>query len=207
MVGGDVTRASAITLSFTVVGWTEDPGALVGRDGARPGDLVGVTGTLGGAGAALALLDGRADPAGLAPEVGEALRSRYARPWPRVQAGHALADAGARAMIDLSDGLATDARHIARRSRVRVELSLSRLPLEPGVSEVARQLGLDERVLAASAGEDYELCVCVPPAAAALAAAGAQPSGLTWVGRVTEGQAEAVFVDADGDLEGFEHSV
>jgi thiamine-monophosphate kinase len=216
LAGGDLTQAPVLMVSFTVVGWVEDPGQLVGRDGARPGDLVGVTGSLGGAGAGLALLEGRADGGGLDPALADALRRRYAQPRPRLQAGRALAAAGARALIDLSDGLAADAGHIARSSGVRLELSLAELPLDPGVAEVAEQLGESPPVLAATAGEDYELCVCLPRAAAELARAGLGGNldsgrvggpGLTWVGQVTEGQPEAVFVDAEGELTGFEHAL
>jgi thiamine-monophosphate kinase len=201
IVGGDVTRAGAATVCFAVVGRAEDPAVLVGRDGARPGDLVGVTGRLGGAGAGLALLDKRARLASEA--AAEALRERYRRPEPRLAQGRALAAAGARAMIDLSDGLATDAGHLARRSGVRLELSLSRLPLEVGVADVAGQLGYDPGPFAATAGEDYQLCACVPPGARDIvSSAGVE---ITWIGRVVEGEPEAVFSDAPERLVGWEH--
>jgi thiamine-monophosphate kinase len=207
IAGGDVTSAPALTVSFTAVGWTSDPGLLVARDGAQPGDVVAITGSLGGSGAGLALLDGRA-AARLSEDVARHLYERYARPEPRLHEGQRLAAAGAHAMIDLSDGLATDAGHLARRSGVRIELGLTALPLTPGVGEVASALGLDPAALAATAGEDYELCVCLPAALArdAQAAWPTTMAALSLIGTVVDGPAEAVFTDADGDLTGFEHS-
>lgn len=201
IVGGDVTRAETVTVCFTVVGRAQDAGALVGRDGARPGDLVAVTGNLGGAGAGLALLEGRAQAP--SERIARTLRDRYLRPEPRLEQGRALAWAGARAMIDLSDGLATDAGHLGRRSGVRLELSLDRLPLEPGVDEVAQQLGADPGGFAASAGDDYELCICVPPSARDLVACA--EVAVTWIGEVLEGPPGAVFSDAPELIAGYEH--
>ena len=140
-------------------------GALVGRDGARAGDLVAVTGTLGGAGAGLALLDGRARARrrGAARGAARALRA----PGPAARRGRALAAPGARAMIDLSDGLATDAAHIARAQR-GADRALARGAAARAAASPRspRSSGPDPGAFAATAGEDYELCVCLPAAAA-----------------------------------------
>jgi thiamine-monophosphate kinase len=155
------------------------------------------------------VLQGRAD---VEPEDRrQALRQRYARPQPRLREGQLLARWGARAMIDLSDGLATDAEHLARRSGVRIELSLEALPLAESVSEVAAQLRVPAAAFAATAGEDYELLVCASRhARGAIDRALATPvSGVTiaWIGEVTGGPPGVVFNDADGPMSGYEHQL
>jgi thiamine-monophosphate kinase len=218
--GGDVSAAGQLVVSVTVVGWADDASALVGRDGARPGDVVAVTGQLGGAGAGLALLEGRAPGRSLSAAVRRDLVQRYARPEPRIAAGLSLREHGATALIDISDGLATDARHVALASGVQIELDLERLPLSPGVAEVAGELGQDASELAATAGEDFELCVTLAPTAFESASSATE---LTCVGRVLPGEPGLVVVGdgrrprGDGGrggdqpggagLAGYEHSV
>jgi thiamine-monophosphate kinase len=207
IAGGDVTAAPALTVSVTAVGWARRNEDLVGRDGAQAGDLVGVTGQLGGAGAGLALLEGRAQPAAGS----EAALRRARRPLPRLAEGRALAAAGVHAMIDLSDGLASDAAHLARASGVHLRVKLAALPLHDGVSQVSAQLVQEPWLLGAGAGEDYELCFCAPARARerverALCAPGL--SGVSWIGDVVAGPARASLLDEGGAeqrLDGFEH--
>ena len=188
IAGGDVVRGPVLVITVAVVGWADSEAELVGRDGARPGDLIAVTGELGGSEAGRRLLDaGGAGPAELV--------SRHLRPRPLLEAGRALAAAGVSAMIDLSDGLATDARHVAERSGVELGVRLDELPRAQGVSP--------ER--AASGGDDYELLVTVPPERREAAAAAAP---LTWIGAVSGGRG-LVLLGPDGpvdDLRGYEHS-
>ena len=205
--GGDVTAADELFIAVTTVGHASRERDLVGRDGARPGDEVAVTGTLGGAGAGLVLLEQKEH--GLPVDVGEALIERQRRPLPLLAAGAALAAAGVTAMIDVSDGVASDARRIAEESGVALEVELARLPLDEGVPEVARIAGLDPRELAATAGEDYELLLTAPPAsrlAIEQAAAGAG-SPLAWIGRVDEGDGVRLLDETGArlDLEGWDH--
>ena len=182
IAGGDVVSSPVLFVAVTVVGWADDERALIGRDGAQPGDTVVVTGQLGAAAAAVAAVEAGAAPAD------EHLRA-YLHPEPRLAAGRALAAAGAHAMIDVSDGIATDAAHLARRSGVRIEIDLPALPRAEGVT-------LEQ---AAGGGEDFELCACV---------AGDPPADTVAVGRVLEGAPELVLLDATGApvaLAGYEH--
>ena len=142
VLGGDLVRSPRYLVDVCVLGVAARP---VRRSGTRPGDGLWVTGRLGGAGLALAALRaGR--------RVAPALRRRFARPVPRIAAGRWLARRGARAMIDLSDGLAGDAGHLAAASDVAMAIELERIPCWPGVTPRA----------AAQSGEEYELLVAMP---------------------------------------------
>lgn len=204
IAGGDVIRAGTLTIAVSVTGWADSEEELIGRDGARPSDVVGVTGTLGGAGAGLALLK---PERGASTAAARALIERHLRPQPRLAAGRALALAGATAMIDLSDGLATDGRHLAAASGVALEIDAELLPIAEGVAEAAGAAGRDPRELAIGAGEDYELLFTIP-ADRWDAAASATDVPLTRLGRALDGEGlrftgpDAADLDA---IRGYEH--
>ncbi|MBS1893001.1 MAG: thiamine-phosphate kinase, partial [Actinobacteria bacterium] len=142
VAGGDLTRAPVLSLAVTVTGHAPDPDDFVTRGGARPGDALVVTGELGGAAAGLALLE-RPSAAGLDAPTADALRARQLDPTPRLAAGQALAAAGATAMIDISDGLAGDAGHVAAASGALLVIEAGALPIAPGVAAVAAAAGRD----------------------------------------------------------------
>lgn len=144
IVGGNVTRAAELSLTITVLGSTERP---LRRSGARAGDVVWVTGWLGGPRAALGALE--------SGHVADAEHmSRFASPRARIDEAHWLADAGATAGIDISDGLLADLAHLARASGLSAEVQLERVPCVRSVAPVD----------AAASGEEYELIVTMPAA-------------------------------------------
>jgi len=205
--GGDLTACPELFVVVTAVGHASDEDALIGRDGARPGDRVGVTGALGGSAAGRLLLE-RKD-GGLDPELGDELLERHLCPTPLVDAGIALARSGVTAMLDVSDGIASDAERLAERSGVLVEIDLTRLPLSEGVEAVAVSAGLDPLELAAGGGEDYELLFTAPEPVAeqVVAAAGIAGSPVTWIGTVRDGAGVRLLAEggAARPLRGWDH--
>jgi thiamine-monophosphate kinase len=160
-VGGDTTRAELIYLSVTALGRSQ---RVPGRDGAQPGDLLVVTGSLGAAGAAFR-------------------EGRHARPPLRLAEGRRLA-AVAHALIDVSDGLAVDAGHLARRSGCRIVIELERVPLAPDAT--VDDLGF---------GEDYELL-----------AATVDPMQFAVIGRCEEGTGLEIQLEGNPvALSGWDH--
>jgi thiamine-monophosphate kinase len=203
LVGGDVTRAPALTLAVTVVGHAARPELLIGRGGARPGDALVLSGELGGAAAGLLLLEQPRLGDAVGAETASRLRARQLRPRARLATGRALAGVGATAMIDLSDGLGGDAGHLAERSGVALRIDAGALPLAKGVAEVAVAAGRDPLELAVRGGEDYELLVALPPERLTELAAIAAEAGegtLTQVGEILAGEGVEVRLPAGGSL-------
>lgn len=180
IAGGDIVRSpTALVLHVTALGQTQ-AGRLLRRDGARSGDVIAVSGTLGASAAGLALLAGEGNRAAA---TAEGLIAAHLRPEPRLALGHLLAELGATAAMDLSDGLFGDLPKILAASDVAGRIELSRLP----VAAAVRALFPDRWVeLATRGGEDYELLFTVPLAARAAIdlAAKAVGSTVTVIGEI-----------------------
>ena len=152
IVGGDLSRSPGIVVDCCVIGRAA---AEVRRRGARPGDRLIVTGELGGPLAAL--LEWQAGR-----ELPPAARERFARPASRHAAARFLAAHRARAMIDVSDGLAGDLRHLLAASGVGATLEVERIPVLPAAAKLAARLREEAWSFAARSGEEYELLAAVP---------------------------------------------
>lgn len=161
VVGGNMARSpERLVLDLTLLGEVEED-RVVYRTGARPGDHLLVTGTLGDAAAGLAILLGQV-PADV-PEASD-LIARQRLPTPRVEAGRAIAQSGlATSMIDLSDGLASDLGHLCEDNRLGAVVRAAAVPLSRPLQSLARASGHDPLDWALHGGEDYELLLTAPP--------------------------------------------
>jgi len=195
-LGGDTTGADLLTVDVSILGQLAHAPVL--RSGARPGDLLAVTGELGASVAGLLALENG--------DTGqERLVKKHLRPEPRVGSGRAAARLGAHAMIDLSDGPASDVRHLCELSRAGCRVDLGLLPVAGDTREYLRSSGRDPEIVAATGGEDYELLIAASEEVVeALVAESETPA--TVIGEITE---EEVLFVRDGEpvenLSGWDH--
>ena len=145
LIGGDTTKSAVLSITVTALGWVEQDRAIR-RDGAKPGDLVVVSNTLGDAAYAL-------------QHPGSELQERLDYPQPRNLLGMAL-QGYASSMLDVSDGLGQDLGHILAASQVGAQLHLENLPLSSALQQLPRQQAWQ---LALTGGDDYELCFTIAP--------------------------------------------
>ena len=215
IAGGDTTRTqNEIVISITLIGESGTTPPIL-RSGAQSGDIVLTTGTLGDAAAGLFWLE---DPViKVAAETRDFVLTRHFDPTPRVREMQiALGAPGIgstpniNAALDLSDGLAGDAAHIARASGVQIEIDVANLPISPACEEVAKKSGMENAAQnwALYGGEDYELLLCAAPANAASLSQAMMRSGstpVTAIGRcVAQSENETapvVLVFSDGQRE------
>ena len=188
LAGGDISIGGReLVISVTAVG-VPGPAGTVLRRGARPGDALCVTGSLGGS-----------------------IRGHHLTFRPRTEeAIHIVQEADVHAMIDISDGLATDAMHVAEESGVGLRLESDRIPISTDAVAQARETGREPLWHALNDGEDYELLFAVPPAdAERLERTGVYGLQVTTIGTVTAGKCE--LVGSDGAVQpleaaGWEHA-
>ncbi|HEY3376360.1 MAG TPA: thiamine-phosphate kinase, partial [Armatimonadota bacterium] len=198
IIGGDTVRSiGPLTLTLTVFGRVS-PAEMLTRSGARPGDALFVTGTLGRAAAGLRVLDDRRP---IPPTLERAVHAQL-QPEPRLDAARALATSGlVTAMMDLSDGVATDLHRLCKQSQVGVIVDAEAVPVDPVVTLACAWLATpssthDPLTLALTGGEDFELLFTAPPAAEAALRRCIAPLALTRIGHMTH--ATELLLSTDG---------
>jgi thiamine-monophosphate kinase len=200
LIGGNLSgTGGGIVADLTLLGRVERDRVLR-RSGARAGDAILVTGALGGSAAGLHVLAARSPEA---EQTHAAVVAIHRRPRPRVREGRTVARSGrAHAMIDLSDGLATDLAHVCRESGVGAEIDLAALPVLDETRAAAAALGLELQRLVLSCGEDYELLFTADEADAAEIAREVEAqtgTRVTRIGRILEAGRGLRYVDAAGN--------
>lgn len=195
LVGGDLSRARAISLGLTLIGHTDHP---VLRSGAAPSDAVVVSGALGGSAAGLYLL--QSEPASVGPFV-----ERHRRPHPRIELACALRGLPVTSMIDVSDGLVVDLGRLMSSSGTGCRIERALVPVEPGLAALE---GFDPLQAALTGGEDFELLFTLPADSVSAAAHLGERIGVavTRIGTVTEGDCfldDASFEDLED--QGWDH--
>lgn len=213
LVGGDVVHSETFFVSVSLEGLSAPDGATLRRDAARPGDVIGVTGHLGCSAAGLRLLldtDGRSG-ARLESATRDHLVAAHNRPLPRVAEGAALARAGVRCAMDVSDGLAADLAKLCAASGVSARIEASRLPADPHLRAAFPREWMR---LALTGGEDYELVFTAPAETMdeAKLELGEGAGGITVIGEISDGfgGSGVAVIDADGgevmlDSGGWDH--
>lgn len=195
LLGGDTTSGEKLCISITVLGRMPG-GKCIKRSGARVGDLVCVTGTLGDSAAGLDAILKRLERT----EDVRYLIERHYLPHPRLDEGRSLAlTPGVHAMMDISDGIASDLRHIMEESGTGAEVDLRSLPVSDKMLDYCGRWGIDPYEFAAGGGEDYELLFTISPDAESALAV---PH--TVIGRITEGNS-LIWKGSDRSYEGFRH--
>ncbi|MDA8141399.1 MAG: thiamine-phosphate kinase [Desulfobacteraceae bacterium] len=155
LLGGDTTQGASAAINITLIGWAT-PDQLCMRADAQPGDMLVVTGPLGASAAALALLNSGEKPS-------DYLLQKHLTPNCRLDISSQIAPL-ANAMIDISDGLGSEVRHICKQSQVGAQINAAAIPIHDDVRATARKLGVDPLQWALSGGEDFEILFSISPA-------------------------------------------
>lgn len=199
VLGGDLVAAQQVVLTVTSVG-ALDGLTPVALTGARAGDVLAVSGPLGGAAAGLAVLSAAGDSADRLVAAHHEVVDSYRVPAPDLSAGVLAARAGAHAMTDVSDGLVEELQTMAQASKVSLAVDVTRIPRTPATTLAAAELGEDDNLWALTGGEDHQLLAAFAPADV--------PAGWSVIGDVSEPTADrdpvSVAGVSAGDLRGWQ---